>query len=216
MRKFPDVLSLVVLGLFLVSTGWAAPWQAEVPPPPGVFTELAKWVEIRPDDDVESWVVASFSNRLEVNQHVKVGEESSCAFTFHSGLIVRLEPESEVVMVTPPGVVEGSIRLMVGRIRLEGQLPAERRFEIDGSQAVVGFGAQSATRTVVLEMEDVSYDPAGRRNLVIWNNAGTVDVLIKEPPKEPDEPRKVIEIASGTGIEVGPGGVWRILTERRP
>ncbi|MCX6701562.1 MAG: FecR family protein, partial [Methanomicrobiales archaeon] len=146
-------------GLDQSSTGWnwrgikkSGPLPTTVTPTvtptvtctPGVesgarFSSLSGQVEIRCDSDPKSWEYAKMNTVINVDDHVKTGEDSSAIIGFADMSTFLLKSESEIVVTQPPskdskiGLVAGNIWVNVKKMMVGGTM------EVDMSQAVAGI-----------------------------------------------------------------------------
>jgi FecR protein len=127
----------------------AAPQLKYIPPPDpcaGItagdslarFTSLSREVEIRPDCNKDGWDPAKMDSVLHVNDHVRTSEDSSAIIGFEDLSTFLLQPESEIVVTTPP-VKDSKLQLLLGNIWVNVKKMAKNgTMEVDMSQAVAG------------------------------------------------------------------------------
>jgi hypothetical protein len=103
------------------------------------FSSLSGQVEIRCDSDPKSWEFAKMNTVLQVDDHVKTGEDSSAIIGFADMSTYLLKSESEIIITKPPEKITAT-RLVLGNIWVNvKKMMKGGTMEIDMGQAVAGI-----------------------------------------------------------------------------
>ncbi|MBE3133498.1 MAG: FecR domain-containing protein [Acidobacteria bacterium] len=143
-KKDPLVATLLVPPV-VMPPPVVLPPSGEIPCRPGRsdsgvrFSDLNGQVEVRYDDDEDSWRFAKLDMCLELNLHVKTGENSSAILSFADMTSFEMRPESEIVLNTPAEktskweLIFGNVWTNVKKMIKDGSM------EVDMSQATAGI-----------------------------------------------------------------------------
>jgi hypothetical protein len=81
------------------------------------FSDIAGQVEIRPDNDPETWSSAKIQSKLYVDTHIKTFENSSAILSFADASTFVLKPETEIVL-SSPSAKDSNFKILWGHLML--------------------------------------------------------------------------------------------------
>lgn len=111
------------------------------------FSGLTGQVDIRPDRDDDAWRGAGLKSIINVDDHVRTGEESWAILSFADMTTFKLRPESEVIIDTPPEK-DSKISLVCGKVWTNvKKMIKDGTMEVEMSQA----GGSIKGTTIVCE-----------------------------------------------------------------
>lgn len=103
------------------------------------FSGLTGQVSIRPESDEDAWRGAGLKSIINLYDHVRTAEDSWAILSFPDMTTYTLNPESEVIIDTPPER-DSKWKLICGKIRVNFQkMLKDGTMEIQMSQAVTGI-----------------------------------------------------------------------------
>lgn len=103
------------------------------------FNDYEGEVMVRPDCDEDAWYGAELDAVLNVDDHIRTGDDSFAALTLQDMTTFRMKPESEIILDSQSGK-RTAIRLMMGRLRANVKEMMEHgTMTVEMSQAVAGI-----------------------------------------------------------------------------
>jgi inhibitor of cysteine peptidase len=95
-------------------------------------------VGVRPHGDETAWKPARMSTILEVDNHIKTGEDSSCVLSLSDMTTYVMPPETEIILNTP-AEKDSKLKLLMGKIWTNVKLLIkDGSMEIEMNEAVCG------------------------------------------------------------------------------
>lgn len=123
------------------------------------FSDLSGQVEVRYDDDEESWSFAKLGVCLEVNVHVKTGEDSGAILSFADMTTFVMHSESEIVLDTPAEktpkwrLIAGTIWTNVKKMVKDGSIEVEMSDAVLGTKGTVFVAQETGSVSRVKTIE---------------------------------------------------------------
>ena len=103
------------------------------------FSSISGEVGVRPHSDETAWKPAKLSMILEVDNHVKTGEDSSCVLSFSDMTTFTMRPESEIILNTP-AEKDSKLKLLAGKIWINvKKMIKDGSMDIEMNEAVAGI-----------------------------------------------------------------------------
>jgi len=163
------------------------------------FSSLSGQVEYRHDNDTKNWMFANMDTTLQVDDHVKTGEDSTAIIFFSEDMSsFMLQPESEIVCSQTPQI--SKIDLVTGKIWVNfKRMMQGKTLEVDMSQAAAGVKGT----VFVAESNNTSSTVFGIIDNVTVTSAATGQTVIIGPGQE--------VTANGNGV--GPVATFNITEE---
>ncbi|MFZ2960447.1 MAG: FecR domain-containing protein [Candidatus Ozemobacteraceae bacterium] len=153
------------------------------------FSSISGQVEIRPEVEAKSWKSAIMEATLNVDDHIKTGEDSSAIIGFADMSTFLLKDESEIIISTPPSK-DSKVKLVCGKIWVNvKKMVKDGEMSIEMSQAVAGIKGTNITGQT---------NPEGTEDR-IQVLRGLAEILIKET-------REIIMLQEGEELIVKAGG----------
>lgn len=103
------------------------------------FSSISGEVGVRPHSDDTAWKPAKMSMILEVDNHIKTGEDSSCILSFADMTTYVMPPETEIILNTP-AEKDSKLKLLMGKIWTNvKKMIKDGSMEIEMNEAVCGI-----------------------------------------------------------------------------
>ncbi|HNV68715.1 MAG TPA: FecR domain-containing protein [Candidatus Ozemobacteraceae bacterium] len=153
------------------------------------FSSLSGTVEVAADADAkaDTWKFGKMDMVLEVDDHIKTGEESSAILSFADLSTFVMKEETHIILSTPPDK-DSKVQLVAGKIWANvKKMAKDGSLEIEMSQAVAGIKGTNIT---------CQSSPTEDRIQVL---RGLAEVLVKETGEK-------ISVPEGFEIVVKAGG----------
>ncbi|MBF0500297.1 MAG: FecR domain-containing protein [Candidatus Riflebacteria bacterium] len=133
------------------------------------FSSISGQVDLRPDAGAaDAWKSAKMESMLNVDDHVKTGEDSSAIIGFADMSTFLLKNESEIVINTPP-TKDSKVHLLSGKIWVNvKKMVKDGEMSVEMSQAVAGIKGTNITCSTSLTEDRIQV------------LRGIAEVLIKE------------------------------------
>ncbi|RCK75280.1 MAG: hypothetical protein OZSIB_4364 [Candidatus Ozemobacter sibiricus] len=151
------------------------------------FSDLSGEVQVRAGDDEEGWNFAKLDMRLNVDDHVKTGDNSSAILSFADMTTFVMKPDSEIILSSPAGK-DSVVKLLAGNLWVNvKKMVKDGSMDIEMGQAVAGIKGTNIT-CQTSENED--------RIQVL---RGLAEVLIRETQER-------VQVTEGEELVVKKGG----------
>lgn len=103
------------------------------------LSNISGQVEIACPPDLEAWDVMKMGRVIYVDCHLKTGEDSTAEVSFSDMTTLKMKPETELVINTPPQK-DSKLKLLAGNIWVNvKKMIKDGTMEVHGSQAVAGI-----------------------------------------------------------------------------
>ena len=140
------------------------------------FSDFNGEVTVRPEIDEDAWDMAELDMILNVDDHVKTGEESTAILGLTDMTTFVMKPECEIILSSPPEK-DNKIKLLAGKVWVNvKKMVKDGTLDVEMSQAVAGIKGTNITCSS-------TQDGSENRVRVL---RGVARVLIKETKEEVD------------------------------
>lgn len=109
------------------------------------FSDYSGEVMVRPDSDEDAWYGAELDMVLNVDDHVKTGDDSSAVLSLVDMTTFVMKPNSEIILSTPPEK-ENKVKLIAGKVWVNvKRMIKDGTMDVEMSQAVAGIKGTNIT-----------------------------------------------------------------------
>ena len=109
------------------------------------FSDFDGEVQVRPDSDEDAWDTAEIDMVLNVDDHIKTGDDSTAVLSLTDMTTFVMKPDSEIILATPPEK-ENKIKLIAGKVWVNvKRMVKDGTMDVEMSQAVAGIKGTNIT-----------------------------------------------------------------------